>query len=213
MDAIEGTNVGQVNLQPTTEIHNSVGSAFATVNPPMSAQALAIKLSEVPKPFHVASEQPTIPTLSPAALMAELTTGNPQLWREQPICGVVTINNQDWRPNGVRSVPPSLVNGLGMTLAAKWVMLFNASPTARRRRHWAVLTTRATVLILTGIKLQDRPVNVCDFPACSVGGLLPAQAEQMATDANSPRHEVAQIPRFWTVAIRRADSVEAEVNQ
>lgn len=132
-------------------------------------------------------------------------------WRDLPIFGLVTVTVENWKPKNARSVPPSLTDGLGMWTSAQWAMLFNASAVARHRGHWACVTVRGGVVVLSGIRLQDRPVDVGTFPAvCVQGGLTFHAAEQMAIGANGPRIELARVPREWTIPVRLASSVEQE---
>ncbi len=116
MNVIEGTPTGQVNSSQSAE--NSVGSAFAELNLPMSAKALTVSLAEVPRPWHPAAMQTTatVPVVSGADLMADLTgesvpqlIGEPvQLWRDMPVCGLITIVNESWilgaSPRTIRTV-------------------------------------------------------------------------------------------------------------
>lgn len=135
----------------------------------------------------------------------------PAAWRDLPIFGVVTVTVNDWKPKNARAVPPSLTDGLGMWTSAQWAMLFNASAVARHRKQWACVTTRGTVVVLSGIRLQDRPADVGTFPAvCVQGGLSFHAAEAMAIGANAPRIELARVPREWTIPVRLANSVEQE---
>ncbi|WP_397570385.1 hypothetical protein [Schlesneria sp. T3-172] len=131
-----------------------------------------------------------------------------EAWKAQRSCGVVTITNVKWEPSGLRSLPPSLTNGLGMGLSAQFAMVYNQSETSRLQRRWAVVTNRGTVLFLSGILPQDRPVNPADFPPCVMANLTYAEAESTADTENRPRLRLARIPRQWTVSLRRADCAD-----
>ena len=135
----------------------------------------------------------------------------PTSWRELPSFGIVTISVDAWRPKNARAVPPSLTDGLGMWLSSRYAMLFNASPIARHRGHWACVTTRSGIVVLSGIRLQDRPVDVSTFPPCVQSGLTFHEAEQMAISMNAPRIELSRVPRLWTIGVRMANTIEAEV--
>ncbi|WP_373653377.1 hypothetical protein [Schlesneria sp. DSM 10557] len=128
-------------------------------------------------------------------------------WKDSPTCGTLTIQNVSWEPANSRDVPPSVTDELGMELAAQYVLLYNQSETSRNRRRWALLTNRGSVVILSGIALQDRPANPADFPKCVQGNLTFRTAEDTANAANKVRFALARIPRQWTISLRRADSV------
>jgi hypothetical protein len=126
-------------------------------------------------------------------------------WQDLPICGVAVVLNDKWKPGSVNDVPPSFASGLDMAMLGQFAMLFNQSQIARTRRRWALVTNRGTLLFLTGIKPNERPIHPADFPACVAGGLNYNQAESMAREANEHRHATAHVPRQWSVSLRRAD--------
>ena len=160
---------------------------------------------EVPRPWHPAAAQ--------GVHIGGLYSDADDLpeWRAALIHGVVTINADKWTPTSSRSIPPSITNKLGMYLSARWAMLFNASPEAQKRNHWALVCCRhGNVIVLTGIQPEDRPSNPGDFPPCVIGGLAFDEADQIAISANRARCEFERVPKLWTVAVRRADSVEQD---
>ncbi len=225
MDTIEGTDIGQVNLASPPQ--NSVGSAFAALNPPMSQlpgitpgimppsgtllsleqwavvmqsqSALVPKPADVPKPWHPAAEQIPAPDLS-----------HP---RFAPTCGLVTITNELWVPKSPRAVPPSVTNRLGMALSAQFAMFYNNSHDAHRHHRWALVTSRGPVVILCGIAPETRPTNPADFPPCVLGGLISEVAETLMIEANTPRCQFARVPKEWTIVVRRADRVGMDGGQ
>ena len=171
--------------------------------------------AEIPTP----DEMPTVfATVAPKPCsLAAMLQGQPpiecpelkatrpvSLWRTRPTHGLVNIIVENWKPKSARDVPPSMTDRMGMFLSAQFAMLLNQSMYSRKRR-WALVTTRGTVLIVSGI--TDRPINPSDFPSCVQGGLSFEVAEQLAIEANAPRFELSRVPREWTVAVRRADSV------
>lgn len=129
-------------------------------------------------------------------------------WKDATHFGVVTIQNMDWAPESAHDLPPSVADGLGMEVSSQFVMMFNQSATARQRRRWAMLTNRGTVLILTGVKPDERPIHSADFHASVQGGMTFHEAESTANKANEARYALARIPRQWTIAVRRADCVD-----
>ncbi|MDB5344335.1 MAG: hypothetical protein JWP89_2712 [Schlesneria sp.] len=220
MDTIEGTDIEQANLPTSAE--NSVGSAFAILNPPMSSLPAGVipgtippsgtllsveqwklvmqlqiakvpKQADVPKPWHPAAEQIPAPDMS-----------HP---RYAPTCGLVTITNEVWVPKSPRAVPPSVTNRLGMALSAQFAMFYNNSHDAHRHHRWALVTSRGPVIILCGINPETRPSDPADFPPCVLGGLISEVAEQLMIEANAPRCQFARVPKEWTIVVRRADRV------
>lgn len=191
----------------TSPLCGAVGSAFAAVNPPVSMMRADIPTPDelptvfatvAPKPISLAeSLQSQVATVADAARPVSA-------WRTRPTHGLVNIIVENWKPKSARDVPPSCTDRLGMFLSAQFAMLLNQSMYSRKRR-WALVTTRGTVLIVSGI--TDRPINPSDFPSCVQGGLSFEVAEQLAIEANTPRFELSRVPREWTVAVRRADSV------
>jgi hypothetical protein len=126
-----------------------------------------------------------------------------------PVCGLVTIKNSDWRPSKPSAVPKSITQGMGMSLSAQFAIVYNQSELARMLRRWAVVTTRGTVLILADIPNTERPINPAEFPECVQVGLSSDEADLAASEENGSRLEVAIVPRRWTIAVRRADCVDA----
>jgi hypothetical protein len=191
----------------TSQWIDVLGSPVPVVAPPAEP---------IPRTWHPPAAHPNqagrLPDSQPALTGPEVhaaLNGEP-FHRGRPIFGVVTVTNEAWKPKSAKDVPPSLTDGLGMFLSARWAMLFNASPVACHRRHWACVTNRGTVIVLSGIRLQDRPVDVSGFPQCVQAGLTFHEAEQLAIGANTPRIELARVPREWTIAVRTANTVEAE---
>lgn len=188
-------------------LSGAVGSAFAALNPPVHMMK-----AEIPRPDDLPTVfQPVEP--KPIGLAESLQSGRlvdcPEsrpvpAWRTRPTHGIVTLIVENWTPKSARDVPPSCCDRLGMFLSAQFAMLMNQSAYSRKRR-WALVTTRGGALIISGIK--DRPVNPADFPSCVQSGLTYDEAEQLAIQANTPRFELSRVPREWTVAVRRADSV------
>lgn len=207
----------------------TVGIAYAAVNPPVDPLR-ATGQSELPIPQGAAFAQVN-PPVDPERVFGGVSLVNHRLvkpsevnvsdqitalqkpepaWRRNPDCGLVTIKNDNWIPQSETDLPHSMTQGLGMELSAHFAMVYNQSTMARNKRRWAVVTNRGTVLILTGIKLADRPTNPADFPSFVESGLTFNQAEQRAAEANAPRLALAIVPRDWAIAVRRADSVEVQ---
>ncbi|WP_373650571.1 hypothetical protein [Schlesneria sp. DSM 10557] len=171
---------------------------------------------------HILDDEPTTTTINDAATIVHQTpitveqaeqaiermkAKRPSYWKDSPTCGTVTIQNVSWEPANSRDVPPSVTDELGMELAGQYVLLYNQSDISRRKRRWAVLTNRGSVVILSGISPQDRPADPADFPPCVQAGLTFRVAEDAANRANKTRYDLARIPRQWTISLRRADSV------
>lgn len=124
-------------------------------------------------------------------------------------CGVVTIaNHGGWSPKNPSAVPPSVMDGMGMQVSAIFAMAYNQSEHSWQRGRWAVVTSRGTIVILTGIRAEERPLNPADFPPCVQDRLTYGQAEALALEANTPRHAGSIVPREWSIALRRADSMD-----
>jgi hypothetical protein len=210
MENTQGTHAVQVNNRPNSQSSGFApapeGSDFAAVNPPVDPSRCGI-----------------VPRLGPAVAIVEHSgePGSESRVREmmaayqrpgrldgRTICGVVTIKNSEWRPKKVGDIPSSLTQGLGMELSAQFAMVYNQSQFARSYGRWAVVTNRGTVLILTGIRGADRPINPADFPPCVQGGMTYENSEALISEANEPRFKLAAVPREWAIAIRRADSME-----
>lgn len=186
----------------TSPLCGAVGSAFAAINPPVSMMRAEIpRPDELPTVFATVAPQPVSLAES---LQSQDETRPVSLWRTRPTHGLVSIIVENWKPKSARDVPPSMTDRMGMFLSAQFAMLLNQSMYSRKRR-WALVTTRGTTLIISGI--TDRPINPSDFPSCVQGGLSFEVAEQLAIEANTPRFELSRIPREWTIAVRRADSV------
>lgn len=142
------------------------------------------------------------------AKTARLKRKPKDVWKDLPVCGTITVDNPTWAPPKATSVPPSLTETLGMQLSATFAILFNQSAHARGKRRWAVVTSRGTVVILAGVKPEQRPANPADFPPCVTAGLTHREAEDFTREANEPRFALAHIPRQWTISLRRADCVD-----
>lgn len=157
----------------------------------------------------VVSRLPEMTTADIVHVTSQVRMPKPKpAWHALPICGLVTINNLDWEPKSRLDVPPSPTMNLGMDIAAQFAIAYNQSDFARQKRRWCVVTNRGTCLILTGIPADQRPLNPCDFPPIVQQGLTFPEAEKAADEQNTERHRLARIPRNWTVALRRADSVQ-----
>lgn len=212
MENTQRTYVGQVNssvsqlagLAPTSE-----GAAFAAANPPANPERFGVVSKETPgNAVDVVDHTPSKMTPENVKEVLSAVTRPRRRWMSLPICGVVTIKNSEWRPRKVVDIPHSITQGMGMSLSAHFALVYNQSDTARTQRRWAVVTSRGTVLILSGIPDADRPTNPAAFPPCVQSGLSYDQAELAAGEANALRFKFAAVPREWSIALRRADCVD-----
>ena len=187
-------------VAPTSK---AVGTAFDTASLGADSLSANVSLPELTGPVdYIAKTDPrTSKKKGPFVAM------DPPAWHSLPICGLVTIAVDQWEPKSRLDVPPSPMNAMGMELAAQFAIAFNQSIFARQRRRWCVVTNRGTCLMLTGIPIDQRPLNPCDFPPCVQQGMTYPEAELIADEQNTERFKVARIPRNWTVSLRRADSV------
>lgn len=190
-------------VAPTSE---SVGTAFDAVNPRMDSIPSTVSLPELEGPVdYIAKTDPKSGKKKGPFVAMEQPA-----WHALPICGLVTITVDKWEPKSRLDVPPSPTTSMGMELSAQFAIAFNQSEFARQRRRWCVVTNRGTCLMLTGIPAEHRPLNPCDFPPCVEQRLTYPEAELIAETQNTERHRLARIPRNWTVALRRADSVQRD---
>lgn len=206
------------------------GAVFGTLNPRMDQQARLVPITtpaaeDRPCTFRPVdrpqeTERHTTGSIYTSAdvfssLCGEDSAGSikpiPE-WRTKPNHGLVTVIVDNWTPKSARSVPPSVTDHLTMWLSTQWAILFNQSAFARRKKRWAVVTARGTVIVLCNIQLRDRPVNPADMPNCCITDLTFDTADRLAIAANTPRVEHSRVPRQWTVCIRRADSVNVETD-
>jgi hypothetical protein len=222
MNAIEGTDIGQAssvqvdgNFGPTklatqpadTQVFAPVvGAQFAATNPPVNLEKALGSLSGGASAVNSCPAGPVV-----VREMMDALRQPRKAKLDLPVFGVLTIDNQDWSPRRFDDIPPSLTQGLGMELSAHFALIYNQSSMAVNKRRWALVTTRGTVLVLCGLQLADRPSNPAAFPAGFVqGGLTYDEAERFALEANEPRWQLSRIPRQWTIALRRADTVEKD---
>jgi hypothetical protein len=209
MENTQGTHVGQVNNRSISHVPTAEGSAFAAVNPPVRQE----RCCTVPR------LGPVVSIVDHSSMIASETTvremiaihSSGESLQGRTICGVVTIKNSEWRPKKVGDTPNSITQGLGMDLSASFALVYNQSHLAKSHGRWAVLTNRGTVLILTGIRGADRPLNPAGFPPCVQGGMTYDNAEHLALEANELRFKLAAVPREWAISLRRADSMEGGV--
>jgi hypothetical protein len=187
-------------VAPTAE---AVGTAFDTTGLGADSLSASVSLPELAGPVdYIAKTDPkSNKKKGPFVAM------DPPAWHSLPICGLVTIAVDKWEPKSRLDVPPSPTTQMGMELAAQFAIAFNQSNFARQRRRWCVVTNRGTCLMLTGIPIDQRPLNPCDFPPCVQQGMTYPDVELIADEQNTERFKVARIPRNWTVSLRRADSV------
>lgn len=121
---------------------------------------------------------------------------------QPPVCAVVTITNEIFKPKNARSIPPSLTDGLGGELSVVFATAYNASEHARQKKRWAVVTTSQVVLIICGIEPETRPSDPTAFPPSVTTGLTFDQANALAEQQNGPRHKHARIPRQWAIPLK-----------
>lgn len=134
--------------------------------------------------------------------------------RRKPGGGVVTVaNHVEWSPTKPSDIPPSAVRLRGMEKAADFAIAYNESAHAIRNSRWAVVTNRGTVLVLTGIRIEERPINPADFPPCVLACPTIGQAADCAADANAARLAMAIVPRQWSVSLRRADCISQQATK
>ncbi len=210
MENTHGTHIGQANRLPVSHSPGFVsppeGSAFAAINPPVNPA----RVLETPSGSSVTIVDHSMVNASVENIKQRIEgfqRPTPH-WQTLPICAVVTIANAEWRPTKPEAIPKSITQGMGMSLSAHYAMVYNQSDLARQLRRWAVVTTRGTVLILSGIPEAQRPTNPADFPPCVQAGLTYGRAESIAVESNGPRFAIAAVPREWTISLRRADCVD-----
>ena len=121
---------------------------------------------------------------------------------QPPVCAVVTITNEVFKPKNARSVPPSLTDGMGGELSVVFAREYNQSEHAQQKKRWACVTTSQVVLIICGIDTATRPSDPTAFPPCVTTGLTFDQANATAEQQNAPRFEHARIPRQWTIPLK-----------
>lgn len=170
-----------------------------------------------PEPVHFDEQVATIANSEPVtreeliAKMDRLQHSKKHPWRDVPVFGIVRIINLSWSPERAGDVPESLSDGLGMELSAQFAMIYNVSDLARRKRRWACVTTRGTIIYLSGIRPEDRPANPGAFPPIVQSGLTQHEADSVMEAENRPRFELSRVPRQWSIAVRRADCCEDRI--
>ena len=134
-----------------------------------------------------------------------MATPEPMPTRADPLqknWGVVTIQVINFKPKGLRSLPPSISDSAGSEVACLFAHAFNRSEFAKNHRRWALVSREGSIVTLSSIDETDRPTDPSGFPPIVTGGLTVHESTNMADDLNRPRFEQARIPRLWSIAVR-----------
>lgn len=124
---------------------------------------------------------------------------SPQATAKEHPWGLLTIPNVGWQPRNIRSQPPAIVQHLPGEILIAMAILYNGSDHAKLRRRWAVVTTHGLMLI-HDIPEDQRPNDPAAFPPGT--RLIDGKAEDTAIVENTPRHDLARVPREWTIPLR-----------